>query len=210
MSHASERVKLKLNSMIPRSLPLLGWALAFILLAGLAGCSGVPGETGEEQAQTIDELVERTLSDLYKQEPRTREEIAKSVGYAIMNNKITKVPLVGVGAGYGVAINNKTGEKTYIRMARFDLGGGWGARSLRPVAIFQNEGKFKDFIGGTWSATAGAEAAAKVGEAGAAGGAGSGDTASDKGYSLHIITDAGVSATVTVGVIRVTPVKLKE
>src|SRR6266850_1350212 len=189
--------------------------LAFLLLASISvaapsGCGGIPGATGEEQVQTIDELVERTLSDLYKQEPRTREEIAKSVGYAIMDNKITKVPLVGVGAGYGVAINNKTGQKTYIRMARFDLGGGWGARSLRPVAIFQDERKFKDFIDGIWSVTASAEAAAKVGEAGAAGGAGSSDTASDKGYSLHIITDAGVSATVTVGVIRVTPVKLKE
>jgi len=189
--------------------------LAFLLLASISvaapsGCAGIPGATGEEQVQTIDELVERTLSDLYKQEPRTRAEVAKSVGYAIMDNKVTKVPLVGAGEGYGVAINNKTGEKTYIRMTRLDLGGGWGARSVRPVAIFHDEAKFKAFVDGAWSATAGAEAAAKVGEAGVAGGAGSSETASNKGYSLHIITDAGVSATVTVGVIHVTPVKLKE
>jgi len=187
-----------------------GLTIAFTTLAGLAGCAGIPGATGEEQVQTIEELVERTLSDLYKQEPGTKAEIAKSVGYAIMDNKVTKIPLVGAGTGYGVAINNRTGEKTYIRMSRFDVGGGWGARSLRPVAIFQDEGKFKGFVDGTWSATAGAEAAAKVGEAGVAGGAASSDAASDKGYSLHIITDAGVSATVTVGVIHVTPVKLKE
>src|SRR6266850_3352344 len=165
--------------------------LAFLLLASISvaapsGCGGIPGATGEEQVQTIDELVERTLSDLYKQEPRTREEVAKSVGYAIMDNKVTKVPLVGAGEGYGVAINNKTGEKTYIRMTRLDLGGGWGARSLRPVAIFQDEAKFKAFVDGAWSATAGAEAAAKVGEAGTAGGAGSGNAGSDKGYSLHV------------------------
>ena len=187
-----------------------GLTIAFTTLAGLAGCASIPGGTGEEQVQTIDELVERTLSDLYKQEPATREEIAKSVGYAIMDNKVTKIPLVGAGEGYGVAIDNRSGTKTYIKMARFDLGGGWGARSLRPVAIFQDAAKFKAFVDGAWSATAGAEAAAKVGEAGVAGGAGSSDTASDKGYSLHIITDAGVSATVTVGVIHVAPVKLKE
>ena len=157
----------------------------------------MPGKTGEEQAQTIDELAERTLSDLYKQEPKTKEEIADSVGYAIMNNKITKIPLVGAGSGYGVAINNKTGEKTYIEMVRFDVGGGWGARSVRPVVIFQDEKEFNDFTDGKWSVTAGAEAAAKVGEAGAAGGAGSGDLPGDKGYAIYFITDAGVSATVT-------------
>ena len=185
-------------------------SIAFTALASLAGCGGIPGATGEEQIHTIDELVERTLSDLYKQEPGTKAEIAKSVGYAIMDNKVTKIPVVGAGTGYGVAINNQTGKQTYIRMTRLDLGGGWGARSVRPVAIFQDEAKFKAFVDGAWSATAGAEAAAKVGEAGVSGGAGTSDTASDKGYSLHIITDAGVSATVTVGVIHVTPVKLKE
>jgi lipid-binding SYLF domain-containing protein len=181
-----------------------------LLVAALSGCAGIPGGTRAQEVQTIDELVERTLSDLYKQEPKTRQEIADSVGYAIMDNKITKIPLVGVGSGYGVAINNRTGGKTYIRMERFDLGGGWGARSVRPVVIFQDEKKFKDFTRGEWSASAGAEAAAKVGEAGAAGGAGSGDLPGDKGYSVHLITDAGVSATVTVNVIRVSPIELKE
>jgi lipid-binding SYLF domain-containing protein len=188
---------------------LLG-APFFFLVAGMAGCVSIPGKTGEEQVQTIDELVEKTLSDLYKQDPKTREAIASSVGYAVMNNKITKIPLVGAGSGYGVAIETATGERTYIKMVRFDVGGGWGARSVRPVVIFQSEEKFKDFIKGVWDVQAGAEAAAKVGEAGAAGGAGSGDLPGNKGYTIYFITDAGVSATVTAGIIRVKPVKLKD
>lgn len=184
---------------------LLGCSLPLLISA----CATVPGETGAEQVQTADELVERTLADLYKQKPATREEIAKSVGYVVMDNKITKVPVVGAGTGYGVAISSKSGEKTYLKMARFDLGGGWGARRVRPVVIFQDETKFKDFISGMWSANAGAEAAAKVGETGAAGGAGSGDIG-NKGYSVHMITDAGVSATVTMGVLHVSPIKLKQ
>jgi lipid-binding SYLF domain-containing protein len=188
---------------------LMGCSLG-LLIAGLSACASIPGETGEEQAQTIDQLVERTLPDLYKQEPKTEQEIVHSVGYAIMDTKIMKIPIVGAGSGYGVAINNQTGEKTYITMARLDFGGGWGARSVRSVVIFQRERDFNEFIDGTWSANAGAEAAAKVGEAGAAGGAGSGDVPSDKGYSIHLITDAGVSATITMGIVRVTPVKLKE
>lgn len=191
-----------------RSLTLIACTL-LCLGIGATGCAGIPGESGQEQVETIDTLVERTLTDLYEQEPGARQAIADSVGYVVASTTITKVPVVGVGSGYGVAINSRTGEKTYLKMTRFDVGGGWGARSLRPVLIFQDEKKFKDFIDGEWEAQAGAEAAAKVGESGTAGGAGTGDVG-DKGYTMHVITDAGVSATATAGIIRVKPVRLKE
>jgi hypothetical protein len=61
---------------------------------------------------------------------------------------------------------------------------------------------------GEWEAQAGAEASAKVGEGGAAGGGGAG--AGDKGYTIHVITDAGVSATATAGIIHLKTVKLKK
>ena len=191
-----------------RSSALIGCTLCF-LIVGMSGCASIPGKTAAQQTQTVDKLVERTLPDLYKEYPQTKQEIANSVGYAIMENDIVKVPIFGEGSGYGVAINNKTGEKTYITMTRFDIGGGDGGRIVRPVVIFQSEKKFKDFITGAWSVGAGAEAAAKVGTTGAAGGAGSGDADSDKGYTIHMITDSGVAATATVDVIHVSPVKLK-
>jgi len=183
-----------------------------LLLAifSLTSCSTIPGDTKQEQIQTIDELVDNTLTDLYEQNPEARAQIKNSVGYAIMNNKITKIPVVGAGAGYGVAINNKSQQRHYIQMVRFDVGGGWGARSVRPVIIFTDEQVFNDFIDGMWSANAGAEAAAKVGDVGASGGAGSEDAGNDKGYITHMITDKGVSATVTAGIIRVEPITLKQ
>ena len=184
-------------------------SVLLLLFTVLLGCAGIPGSTGEEQAEGIDDLVQRTLADLDKQEPKASAAIASSVGYAVMNNKITKIPLVGAGSGYGVAINTQTGEKTYIRMVRFDVGGGWGARAVRPVIVFRDEKIFKDFIKGAFVAQAGAEAAAKAGETGAAGGAGSGDIG-DQGYAVYLITDAGVSATVTAGVIRVRPIELSK
>ena len=191
-----------------RPYTITGSILLFTIV-GLSGCTSIPGESGAEQVETIDALVERTLVDLYKQEPKTKDQIANSVGYVIASTTITKVPIVGVGSGYGVAIYTKTGEKTYLKMARFDVGGGWGARSLRPVLIFQDDTKFRKFIDGVWEAQAGAEAAAKVGESGAAGGGGTSGVG-DKGYAVHFITDAGVSATATAGIIRVKPIKLKE
>jgi len=186
------------------------WVLAAVLIlaAGGAGCASIPGKTGEEQAENIDALVERTLADLQKQEPSTKEALASCVGYVVMSNKITKIPFVGAGAGYGVAIETATGKKTYLELSRLDFGMGWGARSLRPVAIFTDAKVFKDMTDGEWEAQAGAEAAAKVGEGGAAGGAGG--APGTKGYTMYVITDAGVSATATAGVIHLKPVKLKK
>lgn len=186
------------------------WVAACLLLvaAGSLGCASLPGKTGEEQAENLDALVERTLADLYKQEPAAKEAIASSVGYIVMSNTITKIPFVGVGGGYGVAVETKTGAKTYLEMARFDVGMGWGARSLRPVAVFTDAKAFKDMTDGEWEAQAGAEAAAKVGEGGAAGGAGGGP--GKKGYTMYVITDAGVSATATAGIVHLKPVKLKK
>ena len=202
----------EITSISRMRLVLAAKSLGLLLLSMhvLSGCASIPGDTGQEQVQTIEELVERTLADLYKQEPATEQQISSSIGYAVMNNKITKIPVVGAGSGYGVAIETATGAKTYIKMARFDVGGGWGARSVRPVLIFTDQEKFNDFISGVWSANAGAEAAAKVGDSGSAGGARGGDADDDKGYTVHMITDAGVSATVTAGIIRVKPIELKQ
>ena len=81
-----------------RSLTLIGFTLLF-LVVGMSGCASIPGKTGEEQSEAIDTLAERTLKDLYKQEPKSKEEIGSSVGYAIMNNKFMKIPIVGAGSG---------------------------------------------------------------------------------------------------------------
>lgn len=201
-------VSLIMKRVLAKSMFAMSFVAIFFL--GLAGCASVPGDTREEQVQTIDELIDTTLVDLYKQNPAAEAEINKSVGYVIMNNKITKIPLVGAGSGYGVAINSITKERTYLKMGRFDVGGGWGARSVRPVIIFSDEKKFIDFIDGDWSVNAGAEAAAKVGDVGAAGSGSSTSAEDDKGYTMYMITDAGVSATVTAGVVRVSPIELKD
>jgi hypothetical protein len=176
----------------------------------LSGCASAPGQTGEEQAEAVDALVDRTLADLYKQDPATKDTIANSVGYVVMSNKITKIPIVGAGAGYGVAIETKTGHKTYLKMTRFDIGGGWGVRAIRPVLIFTDAKVFKNVTTGHWHGQIGAEAAAKVGDSGAAGGGGSDNAGKDKGYTMRVITDAGVSATATAAVIHLKPVNLKD
>src|SRR4051812_45346520 len=126
----------------------LAWSLACAFVAALiaGGCASIPGDTGQAQAVSIAELEQKTLADLERQQPRTKDEIAASYGYVIMNNTLTKIPLVGVGAGYGVGVNRGTSARTYLRMRRFDLGFGVGVRAVRPVMIFQDSTKFRKFV----------------------------------------------------------------
>jgi len=103
--------------------------------AGLAGCAASPAD-GEEQVQTIDELVERTLSDLYSRSRRRGRRLANPSATQ-SGQQDHEIPLVGAGTGIRRGINTKTGEKTYIRMSRFDVGGGWAREALRPGGVFQ-------------------------------------------------------------------------
>ena len=80
---------------------------------------------------------------------------------------------------------------------------GWGGRSEKIVLIFQDVEKLRDLAAGKWNAGIEAEAAAKAGDVGAAGGGGTGDLV--KGFSTYVLTDAGVSATATISVMRVQP-----
>lgn len=182
------------------------WSLAIVLLTG---CAGIPGKTADEQIDVLERLHDETLADLFNDHPEARAQIARSAGYAVMDNTIVKIPLVGAGSGYGIAVERETGNHTYIKMVRFDFGAGWGARDVRPVLIMYDRAQFEAFRQGKWLFDAGAEASAKAGEHGAAGGAGASGIDPDRTYDLYLLTDSGVSATFTAAMIRVAPVSIR-
>ena len=68
------------------------WLTATFLFFAFAvsGCGSIPGETPSEQEETIDLLVERTLADLYKQDPNLEEEIKNSPSMYIQKLQLTE------------------------------------------------------------------------------------------------------------------------
>jgi len=74
-------------------------ALALIGTVMVAGCAG--GVLGEkEQKLAYFHILETdTLARLIKEQPKTEQELAQSVGYAVGEKKVVKVPLVGAGGG---------------------------------------------------------------------------------------------------------------
>ena len=150
-----------------------------------------PDERNKARAE-IDLMAKTTIDKLIEQTPSVQKEIDESIGYAVLNWKLTKVPIVGVGGGTGVLINSKTGKRIYVTISRFDIGGGWGARSFKNLLITKDKDFFDKVKDGHFKFETGGEAS--VGNVAASGDS----SALNKDVKSHVLIDGGGSATVTV------------
>ena len=158
------------------------------------GCSSMSAIEKDQKRNELDAMAEATIASLIEKDPQLKEEIENSPGYAVIDAKVTKVPMVGGGGAEGVLIN-KSQRHVYITAKRFDIGGGVGARSFKALLIFDSQEVVDGWMSGSWEYQAGAEASA--GEASADGASG-GD-----GFEMHVLAEGGASATATARVIRV-------
>lgn len=93
--------------------------ICLILVFGfmtMAGFFGAKGDNAAEKKKSIQKMTTQTLNELYKYQPAAKKEIARSKGYAVFSNTGINLLLVSTGNGYGVAHDNTTGKKTYMKM----------------------------------------------------------------------------------------------
>jgi lipid-binding SYLF domain-containing protein len=154
----------------------------------------------EEKRTFLAELEQQTLTELVDKHPEAQAEIDRAVGHAVFSNTTTKVPIVGAGEGIGVVVDKNTGERTYLKVGRLDVGGGLGVRKYRLIVVFFEEAPLKKLASGKLELGAGVEAGAGSGDVGT--GAGGIGGSRKEGYALYQLSEAGVSATFTVRVIR--------
>jgi lipid-binding SYLF domain-containing protein len=184
--------------------PYLMSAVMTMLAITITACAGGLVGSKEGKLAYFESLEKETLAQLVKEQPGTEQELARSVGYAVIEKKVVKVPMVGAGGGAGVVVEKASGKKSYLRVPELQFGLGWGGRAEKVILIFQDVEKLRDLADGMWKAGIAAEAAAKAGDVGAAGGRGTEDLMK-KGFTTYVLTDAGVSATATIAVLRVQP-----
>ena len=182
--------------------------LSVAFLVVLPACAGGLVGSKEHKRAYFDKLEQETLARLVKEQPKTQQELGESVGYMVAEQDIVKVPIVGWASGAGVVVGKGTEKRSYLRIPEVQFGYGWGVRVEKIVLIFQDLNRLRDLADGKWHAGATAEAAAKAGGVGAAG-SGSTSDLLKKGYSAYVLTDAGVSATATVIVIRAQPYSIE-
>ena len=180
--------------------------LALVLAIGCK--STYSSMTAQEKRDFLEELEERTLAELVDKQPEVQAELDKSVGHAVFSKRMAKVPLVGAGDGIGVVYDEKTGERTYLKVSRLDVGGGLGVRDYRLVVLFFDESKLKKLASGKLEVGAGVEAGAGETEVGT--GAGGVGGSHKETHAIYQLSNEGVSATFTVRLIRYSVIDLEQ
>ena len=167
--------------------------LAVLMVVG--GCMSPNGDTTQGKRNAVHQMRSETLAELYKMEPYARTRIRQAIGYAVFSNVGVNVIWFSAGVGYGIVENNRTGKKTYMKMASAGLGLGLGVKDFRGIFVFTSEGALRQFVESGWDASAQADAAAKAGKKGGAW-AGAVDVA--PGIKLYQITKNGLALQATI------------
>lgn len=134
------------------------------------GMFGPSGDTTGQQQTTIQNESAAMLRELYAAKPEMRGKIASAAGYATFKKTDLKLLLVSSGSGYGVLVNNQTGQQTYMRVASLGGGVGMGVNDLRVIFVFNDPAVMQQFVTQGWQFGGDADASAQYQNVGAAAG----------------------------------------
>ena len=163
-------------------------ALCLLVWAGQLGAEEKSWEDLDKQAKQtkIYETAKESLDEVFKGNKAAKELYNNSYGWAAFDNLKIAWGFSG-GGGNGVAVNKKTGARTYMKVGTVGVGLGLGAQKYQVVFLFQDEKTFRNFVDKGWQADATAQAAAGTAGVG-------GQTGFVNGIAIYQITDKGLMA----------------
>ncbi len=167
-----------------------------IVAAGLlTGCLGPRGSNPDAKRAAVHDMRKDTLTKLYEINSGAKEEIKNAVGYGVFSNIGINVIFASLGNGWGVVMDNGSGDQIYMRMVSGGIGIGLGVKDFRGVFIFTSQSAMSNFVNHGWDASGQADLAAKAGDKGDAF-AGAIDVA--PGVKLYQITENGLALQATI------------
>jgi hypothetical protein len=169
-------------------------ALAWLLLLVVAGCASVPTADKEEKQAFILGSIGEMMAELYETNPELEKEVENASGWAAFNYRLSKLPIVlgglGGGGGYGVLVDNRTEQQTFMSVRIGEWGVGVGTRIFGTLIVFDDEHVMRDFVRKGWEFGSAAEAAAKTSEGGLDVGA---SVSTWQGMKVYHITRQGMA-----------------
>ena len=109
---------------------------------------------------------DQAIRDLTYREPKAQRELALSAGYAVFSDFGTQFLVVSSGSGYGVAVDNDTHRRTYMKTAGLGAGLGIGVREYRVVMIFKTKWALANFLANGWDFGGAGSASARFNDSG--------------------------------------------
>ncbi len=140
----------------------------------------------EAKRAKINETAKESLDEVFKGSKNANELYKNSYGWAGFDNLKIAWGFSG-GGGNGVAVNLKSGARTYMKMGTAGIGLGLGVQKYQVIFLFQDEKTFRNFVDKGWQADASAQAAAGTAGVG-------GQTGFVNGIAIYQLTDKGLMA----------------
>ena len=142
-----------MNKLMRKTAALLMTALVLCLMTTVVFAADTD-KSEKEQAKIvkerakIDELSEKALANLYEKVPSAERVIENCYAYATLSNTGMKLGIFGDAHGRGLAVNNETGERLYMRMKEMGIGIGLGVKEYDLIFVIGTETAWNSFISG--------------------------------------------------------------
>ena len=173
---------------------LLGLGMLLAAPPSPAGIFGPKGDSPDEKKANVRKQRDEMLAQLYASNPPLKQTVQKAAGYATFKNVNVNLLLLATANGYGMAVDNKTGKETFMRMASLGGGIGAGLKDVRVVFVFNDPATMKQFVEEGWQFGGQADAAAKYKDTGVAGEQGAKANVSAKQGSISAGTSTDLAA----------------
>jgi lipid-binding SYLF domain-containing protein len=141
---------------------LLTLTLALTLAtSALAWPFGAKGDNAAEKKANIRKQRDEMLAQLYASNPAMKKVLKQSAGYATFKQVNVNLLLLATGNGYGVVVDSKAKQETFMRMGSLGGGIGAGVKDVRVIFVFHDPKVMKTFVDQGWQFGGQADAAAK-------------------------------------------------
>ena len=181
------------------------WIVAVLMLCVMTATAfAAKPEKIRKERMEIEELSEKALQNLYAKVPSAERVIENCYAYATLSNTGMKLGIFGDAHGRGLAINNETGERLYMRLKEVGLGLGLGVKEYDLIFVIGTEQAWNSFISGDIKFASAAEAAASDG---VTGDSIEGASIAAKGVWVYQITKKGLTLDASIKGTKIYPDK---
>ena len=105
-------------------------------------------ETPDQLRAKLDDMSQQVLSRMYQKYPSSERAVRNTYAYCTISASSVKWGFWGDDRGRGVAVNNETGQRIYVKMKEVSVGVNFGAKEYDLLFLITSKEAWDKFISG--------------------------------------------------------------
>lgn len=127
---------------------ILKFLLAAIVIVTATSNVAFAKQSPDELRAKLNQMSESVFERMDKAYPGSVSDAQNAYAYCTISSSSVKLGLWGTDHGRGVAVNNETGERVYVKMREVTVGLNIGAKEYDLLFIIENQKAWERFISG--------------------------------------------------------------